>query len=120
MINVVAESGAGSDGYLTPIGVDNNYFYQPFDGTTQTFVSMLIDPRAPVHATTAILPDASVAIPLNFASEAISKMNVTFRVNGLLTDQKLAMPSVVTMSLWWTVGGTSMIVLAAILAGYVL
>ena len=90
--NVVAESGAGSDGYLTPIGVDNNYLYQPFDGTTQTLVSMLIDPRAPVHATTAILPDASVAIPLNFASEAISKMNVTFRVNGLLTDQKLAPP----------------------------
>lgn len=31
-----------------------------------------------------------------------------------LTDAKFAMPSVVTMSLWWTVGGTSVIVLAAL------
>ena len=31
-----------------------------------------------------------------------------------LTDIKFAMPSVVTTSLWWTVGGTSVIVLAAL------
>ena len=31
-----------------------------------------------------------------------------------LTDAKYAMPSIVIMSLWWTVGGTSVIILAAL------
>jgi len=31
-----------------------------------------------------------------------------------LTDQRFAMPSVVLMSLWWTVGGTSVIILTAL------
>jgi hypothetical protein len=90
--NVVTQSGAQADGFLQPIGVNNNYLYQPFDGVTQTFVSMLVDPRAPVHATTAILPDVSVALPPNFTATALSSMNVTFRVNGLLTDQQIPAP----------------------------
>jgi hypothetical protein len=90
--NVVTQSGAPAGAYLKPIGVDNNYLYQPFDGVTQTFVSMLIDPRAPVHATTAILPDVSVALPPSFTATALNSMNVTFRVNGLLTEQRTAAP----------------------------
>jgi hypothetical protein len=90
--NVVTESGSTSDGYIQPIGVNNNYLYQPFDGVTQTFVSMLVDPRASVHATTAILPDASVTLPPNFTAAALASMNVTFRVNGLLTDQQIPAP----------------------------
>jgi len=90
--NVVTESGAPADGYVQPIGVNNNYLYQPFDGATQGFVSMLVDPRAPVHASTAILPDVSVALPPNFTTAALAAMNVTFRVNGLLTDQQIPAP----------------------------
>jgi hypothetical protein len=90
--NVVTQSGAQTDGYIQPIGVANNYLYQPFDGVTQTFVSMLVDPRAPVHATTAILPDVSVTLPPNFTATALNSMNVTFRVNGLLTDQQMPAP----------------------------
>lgn len=90
--NVVTQSGAQSDGFLQPIGVNNNYLYQPFDGVTQTFVSMLVDPRASVHATTAILPNVSVTLPPNFTATALNSMNVTFRVNGLLTDQQIPAP----------------------------
>ncbi|MGD0735325.1 MAG: IPT/TIG domain-containing protein [Terracidiphilus sp.] len=90
--NVVTQSGAQAGAYLKPIGVDNNFLYQPFDGVTQTFVSMLVDPRAPVHASTSILPDVSVALPPSFTATAMNSMNVTFRVNGLLTDQRTAAP----------------------------
>lgn len=91
--NVVDQSGARSDRYVKPIGVADNYIYECFDGTSQTYVSMLVDPRAPVHATTAILPDVAVALPPNFTTDALNAMDITFRVNGLLTDQQMAPPS---------------------------
>ena len=87
--NVVTESGATESNYLNPIGVDNNYIYLPFDGTTSTFVSMLVDPYAAVHATTGILPVTSVSLPPEFTVNAIAAMNVTFRMDGILTDQQV-------------------------------
>jgi len=87
-LNVVAQSGGAADGYLNPIGSNNNYIYLPFDGATTEYVSMLVDPRAPVHATTAILPVVTASIPATFANQALNTMAVTFRVNGILTDQK--------------------------------
>jgi hypothetical protein len=91
--NVVDQSGAQSNGYVQPIGVDDNYIYETFDGTSQTFVSMLVDPRAPVHASTAILPDVTVVLTPNFTTNALNAIKVTFRVNGLLTDLQLPIPS---------------------------
>jgi hypothetical protein len=90
--NVVQQSGAVESTYLHPIGEDNNYLYAPFDGTTQTNLSMLVDPRAPVHATTAILPDVSLALPPQLVDAALAAMNVTFRLDGILTDQQVAAP----------------------------
>jgi hypothetical protein len=87
--NVVDQSGAPAGKYLTPIGADGNYIGLPFDGTTQQYLSMLVDPRGPVHATTAILPTASVALPPQFVTDALDAMNVTFRLNGALTDQSV-------------------------------
>ncbi len=85
--NVVDQSGAATGGYLNPIGVNNNYLYLPFDGETATWVSMLVNPRAGVHATTAILPTTTVSLPPNFTADALASMNVTFRLDGVLTDQ---------------------------------
>jgi hypothetical protein len=87
--NVVTESGATAGNYLNPIGQDNNYIYMPFDGKTSTYVSMLVDPYAAVHATTGILPVASVRLPPQFTANALAAMNVTFRVDGVLTDQQI-------------------------------
>lgn len=87
--NVVTESGAAEGQYLHPIGLANNYIYMPFDAATQTYVSMLVDPRAPVHATTSILPVTTVSLPPQFTSDALAAMNVTFRVDGILTDQQI-------------------------------
>jgi hypothetical protein len=87
--NVVTESGAARGSYLKPIGLRNNYIYMPFDGKTSTLISMLVDPRAGVHATTSILPTGSVSLPPQFIQSALGEMDVTFRVNGILTDQQI-------------------------------
>jgi hypothetical protein len=87
--NVVTESGADEGSYLNPIGENNNFVYLPFDQTTSMYVSMLVDPRADVHATTGILPVTSVSLPPDFTNDALAAMNVTFRVDGILTDQKI-------------------------------
>jgi hypothetical protein len=91
--NVVRASGAVESAYLHPIGEDGNYLYLPFDGTTQTKLSLLVDPRAPVHATTSILPDVSLALPPQFVDAALEAMDVTFRLDGVLTDQQIAAPT---------------------------
>jgi hypothetical protein len=87
--NVVQEAGASADGYLVPIGANGNYLSLPFDGTTTVHVSMFVDPRAPVHASTGILPTLSLAVPSGFVDAALAAMNVTFRLDGVLTDQTL-------------------------------
>lgn len=91
--NIVQQAAAPADGYLTPIAAGNNYIYLPFDGATVTHVSMLIDPRAAVHATTAILPTFELSLPPQFVNDALAAMDITFRVNGVLTDQTIAGPS---------------------------
>lgn len=85
--NVASEAGAASSGYLHPIGKNDNYLYMPFDGATTTFVSMLVDPRAAVRATTVILPIVQVTTPINVVNDALARMDFTFRVGPLLTDQ---------------------------------
>jgi hypothetical protein len=87
--NVVAESAATEGNYLKPIGQEDNYIYMPFDGKTSSYVSMLVDPYAAVHATTGILPVTSVSLPPQFTADALAAMNVTFRVDGILTDQQI-------------------------------
>lgn len=85
--NVVAQAGAAPNSYLDPIGSDGNYISLPFDGSSACQVSMLIDPRAGVHATTAILPVVALSLPPSLVSDALAAMNVNFRVRGALTDQ---------------------------------
>jgi hypothetical protein len=82
----VAESGK----YLQPIGVKNNYIYLPFDAKSAEYVSMLVDPRAAVHARTGILPTLALALAPQWTTAALAAMNVTFRVDGVLTDSRTA------------------------------
>ena len=97
--NIVQQSGAVGSSYLRPIGANDNYVYLPFDGTSQTHLSMLVDPRGPVHATTAILPTGSAALEQRFVDDALSAMDVTFRLNGVLTDQRVTAKGVTTVLL---------------------
>ena len=56
------------------------------DGSRQVIVTMLIDPRAAVHATTGILPVTSVAIPPPMYADALRRMSVVFLVAPLMTS----------------------------------
>lgn len=91
-------------GYLNPIGsADGNYLSLPFHAeasrgaagasiptptpeSASVFVTMLVDPRAAVNATTSLLPTKSVELPNKFIKKALENMAVTFRVGPLLTD----------------------------------
>jgi hypothetical protein len=86
--NVVPQAGtaAGQNAYLQPIG-PGSFLSLPFDGKTASYVSMLVDPRAGVTASTGILPTAAVVLPASFVAPALRAMNVTFRMGPMLIDQ---------------------------------
>lgn len=50
-------------------------------------LTLLIDPRAKVYATTSILPTDTLELPYRFITEAFSNMEATFKVDALLTNQ---------------------------------
>jgi hypothetical protein len=91
--NAVHASGA-TPPYVVPI-VPDNYLALPFDYPKYTTVTLtlLIDPRGTVHATTGILPTTKLTVPPQFYADALEQMAVTFRIGPLLTDlQAIRMP----------------------------
>jgi hypothetical protein len=90
VFNIVAAAGAAPSSYLRTIGVDGNYLYLPFDGTTSVQLSLLVDPRAPVHASTGILPVAQLAVPPALASAALARIVIDLPIHGVLTDKRIA------------------------------
>lgn len=50
-----------------------------------TYVSLLLDPRAAVHAVTGLLPAKAAALPARFVRPALANLELTFRVGSLLT-----------------------------------
>lgn len=71
--------------YILPVATGDS-INLPFDGTTASFITMLMDPRAIVHATTGILPVISIGIPQEFVGSAFANMDLTFRVGPLMSD----------------------------------
>jgi hypothetical protein len=90
-VSVVVPPSASTNGYLEQIGPGN--FIELTPNGPPVYVSMLVDPRLPVHASTAILPVTTLAVPPAYVNDALAKMDVTFRVNTLLTDP----PELVTL-----------------------
>lgn len=84
-LNIVAQSGVAADDYLKPIG-NGNYLTLPFDGRSQTIVSLLVDPRAPVHAITGALPDVTLQLRPERVSAAMAALKVNFRYGPILTE----------------------------------
>jgi hypothetical protein len=85
---VVALSGAAAGGYLKPIGSGDGLIDLTFDGTTSALVSMLLDPRAAVHATTGILPVSSVSLPPGLVTAALARIDLSFRVGPFLAGEQ--------------------------------
>ncbi|CCI29143.1 hypothetical protein MICAH_5520001 [Microcystis aeruginosa PCC 9809] len=69
-----------------------------------TLLTMLIDPRGKVHATTGILPTKSIDIPPDQYQQALEKIEITFLSAPILTDSgkiNLALPDEVGYQWSW-------------------
>jgi hypothetical protein len=107
---MVAGSGVPDAPALQPIGSGRGVIGLTLDGSTEAYVSMLVDPWAAVHATSAILPVVSVAVPPALVADALGRMDLSFRAGPLLTTQRatdagtaLAVPAPAGRGSWtWT------------------
>lgn len=82
--------GALGQTYLEQIGPvgatsDTNYLSLAFGATAATTVTMLVDPRAEVHAVTGILPVKSLTIPPSFVDEPLAALEVAFTAQTMPT-----------------------------------
>lgn len=75
--------------YVCPIGpvgaTPGNYLALSFAPQTYQYVTVLVDPRAAIHAYTGILPVKQCDIPQEFVDDALSAMELTFRLGPVLT-----------------------------------
>jgi hypothetical protein len=72
---------------IGPVGQKQggNYLELPCDNST-LYVTILLDPRASMHAITGILPVKVVDVPAQFIEPALSAIEVSFRVGPILTS----------------------------------
>jgi hypothetical protein len=85
--NAVHASTTATSPYVAAIA-PGNYLALPFDYpsyTTQN-LTLLLDPRGTVDATTGILPVATLQLPAQFYAAALARIAVTFRTGPVLTD----------------------------------
>jgi len=66
-------------------GSGNNYISLQFGASTATLVTLLVDPRASIHATTGIFPVMEIDVPAQLVAAALANIEVTFHINPILT-----------------------------------
>lgn len=71
--------------YIAPIG-KGNFIDLTFQAESEAYLSLLVDPRASVHATTAILPTAVLGIPSRFVEPALGAMDIVFQAGPVLSE----------------------------------
>jgi hypothetical protein len=81
---------AGNPRVLPP--PDDNLVVNGSPDTPPVVVSMLIEPRGVIHATTGILPVKTIDIPPDQYADALEKMCLAFLTAPILTPDPLAMP----------------------------
>ncbi|MFE1788638.1 hypothetical protein ACFW7J_09620, partial [Streptomyces sp. NPDC059525] len=79
----VVDPAAGGGDYLRPIG-DTPSLELDFGDHSTAVATVLLDPRAAVHATTDLLSTKKVFVPREFTDPAIARMSVNFRTGPLL------------------------------------
>ncbi|WP_251074335.1 hypothetical protein [Streptomyces sp. ISL-111] len=79
----VIDPAPGAGEYLRPIG-DKPRLELDFGENSTAVATVLLDPRAAVHATTDILATKKVFVPQEFTDQAITRMSVNFRTGPLL------------------------------------
>jgi hypothetical protein len=88
--SVAAPRAGDEQSYVTVIGPvggtgAGNYLQLSFAPQSCEYVTVLADPRAPVHAVTGILPVKQCDIPQQFVDQALSAMEISFQMGPLMT-----------------------------------
>ena len=79
---VLSSAAVGTDPALRPLGpVDAS-----LDATQQLFTA-LIDPRAPIHLTSGILPTQVLQVPPSQYAAALQSLGITFTTRPVLSDE---------------------------------
>jgi hypothetical protein len=94
-------TGLPDAGYLQPIGTGNYLSATiwsersatppvatpvPIPDPASQFVTMLVDPRAGVHATTGILPSQTLTLPPIFYEQPLAQMEISFQAGPIIVD----------------------------------
>ncbi|WP_380280437.1 hypothetical protein [Kitasatospora purpeofusca] len=77
-------TGGPSSGYVEQVSADNRHRL-PADSTTHTYLTVLFDPQAAVHATTDLLPVTPLQLPSRFTRAALAAMQTALRLSPVLT-----------------------------------
>ncbi|MFE1409251.1 hypothetical protein ACFW6F_00240 [Streptomyces sp. NPDC058746] len=80
----------GGDGYVEPIGEGHGLALpaRTPDEPVTHHLTLMMDPYAPVHATTDILPVTRVGLPDDLVSDALRRIRATFRLGPLLAPER--------------------------------
>lgn len=93
-----------SNGYLRWID-DGSRLRLSFGGDSSAVATLLVDPRAAVHATTDILPVGTLHVPQDYTAQALARMSVSFRTGPMLArvvDGAAIMPHPATATGSWS------------------
>ncbi|MEM7156262.1 MAG: hypothetical protein AAF799_25640 [Myxococcota bacterium] len=89
--SVVAPDTASPQTYVKQIGpigqaTGGNFIDLDYEDGSQQYLSILVDPRAAMHAITGVLPAKKVNIPAGLVERALTKMEVGFTLGPILTE----------------------------------
>jgi hypothetical protein len=88
--SVAAPQETTPQGYVQPIGRPlssgkPNYLTLVPNAVARSTVTMLVDPRGSVHATSGVVPVTSASLPARAVDSALDSLEVTFRLAPVLT-----------------------------------
>ena len=108
-----AAPDTGANGVVEP---DPNTVELVLNAPTATLVTAIVDPRAPVHVTTGLLPTVALQIPPEQYLRAMQQLAVTFTTRPVLRDQlelRLPLPTEAGFDWWFVSRGKAPVALSA-------
>lgn len=70
---------------IGPVGEGSNYLRLGFKDDDHAFITLLMDPRAAVHASTGLFPVKTLELPHRFVDRPLANMEAYFRMGPILT-----------------------------------
>jgi hypothetical protein len=117
-----AHDGSYSIAYLPAAEEESDHLRRPGPTTTELRLNakpqvftLIVDPRAPVHVSTGVLPAAELAIPPDQYSDAMRSLAVTFAMHPLLRPARglaIAVPEIAGYDWAWVAMGAKPVPLA--------